>query len=155
MFLEKFTEVQIVANAFVMFAAGFETVASVLALILYELSLKKHIQDRVREEINRKKAEYNGQITYDFLNELHYLDMVIAGVWLNNLISISVLIVGSKHLLKLTWINKLLVSFPVVSIHVLCVVPTFRSHCKFYIIICSWMWIFPKNKLIVLNIFHS
>lgn len=63
-----------------MFAAGFETVATSLSLCLYELSLKKHIQDRVRKEINRKKSEYNGEITYEFFNELPYMDMVIAGM---------------------------------------------------------------------------
>lgn len=79
LFLDKFTEIQIIANAFVMFAAGFETIASTISYCLYELSLKKHIQDKVREEINRKKLSYNGEYTYEFLNELKYMDMVYAG----------------------------------------------------------------------------
>lgn len=78
-FLEKFTETQIVANAFFMFTAGFETVSTTLSLCLHELALKKHIQDKVREEIKLKKIKYNGVINSDFLMDLNYLNMVIAG----------------------------------------------------------------------------
>jgi cytochrome P450 family 6 len=77
--LEKFTESQIVANAFVMFAAGFETVSSALSFCLYELALKTHIQDRVREEFTSKLSKNNGVINNDFLVDLTYLDMVLAG----------------------------------------------------------------------------
>jgi len=79
LFLERLTETQIIANAFGLFAAGFETLSSSLAYCLYELALKKNIQDRVREEINLTKSKHNGVIDHDFLNDLNYLDMVIAG----------------------------------------------------------------------------
>nr|QRY28566.1 cytochrome P450 CYP6CY6 [Sitobion avenae] len=77
---EKFTESQIVANAFIMFAAGFETVSSAVSYCLYELALNKSIQDRVREEIQLKLSKNDGQINHEFLMELHYLDMVIAEI---------------------------------------------------------------------------
>jgi cytochrome P450 family 6 len=77
--LEKFTEVQIIANAFGMFIAGFDTVSSTVCYCLYELSLNKSIQDRVRQEIQLKLSENDGQINNAFLTDLHYLDMVIAG----------------------------------------------------------------------------
>lgn len=70
---------QIVANAFVMFVAGFETVSTAISFCLYELALKKHIQDRVREEINSKISKYEGVVSNDFLTDLNYLDMVISG----------------------------------------------------------------------------
>ncbi|KAL4096784.1 hypothetical protein QTP88_021668 [Uroleucon formosanum] len=75
---EKFTETQIVANAFVMFAAGFETVSSTISYCLYELALNKSFQDRVREEIQLKLSKNDGQINHELLMELHYLDMVLA-----------------------------------------------------------------------------
>ncbi|KAL4096794.1 hypothetical protein QTP88_021678 [Uroleucon formosanum] len=75
---EKFTETQIVANAFVMFTAGFETVSSAVSYCLYELALNKSIQDRVREEIQLKISKNDGQIDHTFLMDLNYLDMVIA-----------------------------------------------------------------------------
>jgi len=62
-----------------MFAAGFETVSTAMSFCLHELALKKHIQDRVREEIQLKKSKNNGVISNDFLIDLHYLDMVLAG----------------------------------------------------------------------------
>lgn len=85
-FLEKFTETQIVANAFLMFAAGFETVSLTIAFCLHELALKKYIQDRAREEIKLKNRKYNGIINKDFLMELNYLDMIIAGNLLHILV---------------------------------------------------------------------
>jgi len=77
--LERFLESQIVANAIVMFGAGFETVSTAISFCLYELSLKKQIQDKVREEINCKLSKNNGLINNDLLIELNYLDMVLAG----------------------------------------------------------------------------
>jgi len=62
-----------------MFAAGFETVSTALSFCLYELALKKHIQEKVRGEIKLKIAKYNGEINNEFLIDLNYLDMVIAG----------------------------------------------------------------------------
>ncbi|KAF0760910.1 putative cytochrome P450 6a13 [Aphis craccivora] len=75
---ERFLESQIIANAFVMFAAGFETVSTAMSFCLYELALKKHIQDRVRQEINLKLSKNNGLINNELLIELNYLDMVLA-----------------------------------------------------------------------------
>uniref|UniRef100_A0A2S2NM21 Putative Cytochrome p450 n=1 Tax=Schizaphis graminum TaxID=13262 RepID=A0A2S2NM21_SCHGA len=75
---EKFTEKQIVANAFVMFAAGFETVSSSLSYCLYELALHKPVQDKVRDEIQSKISKGDGQIDSEFLMDLNYLEMVIA-----------------------------------------------------------------------------
>lgn len=84
MLLERFLESQIIANAFVMFAAGFETVSTAMSFCLYELALKKHIQDRVRQEINLKLSKNNGLINNELLIELNYLDMVLAGNYSNN-----------------------------------------------------------------------
>ncbi|KAL4096785.1 hypothetical protein QTP88_021669 [Uroleucon formosanum] len=75
---KQFSEIQIVANAFIMFAAGFETVSSTISYCLYELALNKSIQDRVREEIQLKMSKNYGQVNHEFLMELHYLDMVLA-----------------------------------------------------------------------------
>lgn len=80
-FLEQFLESQIVANAFAMFAAGFETVSTAMSFCLYELALKKHIQDKVREEIKQKTSKFNGIISNDFLIDLCYLDMILAGYY--------------------------------------------------------------------------
>lgn len=79
MFSVKFEEMDIVANAFILFVIGFETVSMASSFCLYELALKKPIQDRVRAEIISTKVKHNGKINSEFLMNLHYLDMVLAG----------------------------------------------------------------------------
>lgn len=76
---EKFTEMDIVANAYILFIAGFETVSTSMSFCMYELALKKDVQDKVRKEILDVKAKYNGQINSESINELHYMGMVIKG----------------------------------------------------------------------------
>ncbi|VVC35442.1 Hypothetical protein CINCED_3A011882 [Cinara cedri] len=76
---EKLTDTHIISNAFVMFAAGLETLSSSLSFCLYELSLKKHIQDKAREEIKSIMAKNSsGEIHNDSFTELTYLNMIIS-----------------------------------------------------------------------------
>jgi cytochrome P450 family 6 len=42
----------------------------------YELALNQDIQDRLREEINEVLANHNGEMTYESIAEMKYLDMV-------------------------------------------------------------------------------
>jgi len=79
LFAEKFTEMDIVANAYILFIAGFETVSTSMSFCMYELALRKDVQDKVRKEILEVKAKYNGQMNSECLNELHYMGMVIKG----------------------------------------------------------------------------
>ncbi|VVC43861.1 Cytochrome P450, conserved site,Cytochrome P450,Cytochrome P450, E-class, group I [Cinara cedri] len=74
---EKLTETHIVANAFVMFLAGSETVSTALSFCLYEIALKKDIQDKCRDEIKSQLLKKNGVIDNEFLADLNYLDMVL------------------------------------------------------------------------------
>ncbi|KAF0760913.1 putative cytochrome P450 6a13 [Aphis craccivora] len=76
---EKFTEMDIVANAYILFIAGFETVSTSMSFCMYELALRKDVQDKVRKEILEVKSKYNGQMNSECLNELHYMGMVIKG----------------------------------------------------------------------------
>ncbi|XP_017106361.2 probable cytochrome P450 6a14 [Drosophila bipectinata] len=69
---------QMAAQAFVFFIAGFETSSSTMSFCLYELALQQDIQDRVREEINRVLSKGDGEISYDALAEMTYLEQVIA-----------------------------------------------------------------------------
>jgi len=78
-FSDKFMESQIVANAFNMYGAGFETISSAITFSLYEFAMNKHVQDKVRNEINSKIIKYNGEITYEMLMELDYLNMAMSG----------------------------------------------------------------------------
>lgn len=67
----------------------FRFVASTMSFCLYEIAKNADIQQKVHEEIDEVLAKYNGQLTYDAINELKYLDCCIDGM-LINLISHSI-----------------------------------------------------------------
>ncbi|XP_060531630.1 cytochrome P450 6l1-like [Cylas formicarius] len=69
------TEPRLLAQAIQIFAAGFETVNSSLAYTIHELAINPSIQERLREEIKETIAKYNGEITYEAIQEMKYLDM--------------------------------------------------------------------------------
>ncbi|XP_063930135.1 cytochrome P450 6a2-like isoform X2 [Zophobas morio] len=71
------TNEEIAAQSFVFFIAGFETSSTTMTFALYELSKNHEIQDRVRNEINTVLAKYDGKITYEAIQEMKYMDLVI------------------------------------------------------------------------------
>lgn len=66
------------AQAFIFFLAGFETTSTTISFALFEMAQNKEIQQKAREEV-LKLWETNGQINYDSVMEMHYLDTVIFG----------------------------------------------------------------------------
>lgn len=82
---DKWTEIDIIANAVLMFVAGAETVSTLTSFCLYELALNKEVQDRLREEIVTTKAKHGGHLNNDFLNDLRYMNMVLEGIINNNI----------------------------------------------------------------------
>ena len=71
------TDDEMIAQAFVFFIAGYETIATTLSYISYELALNQDIQDKLYEEIKTVQDE-KGTINYETLIKLQYLDSVIA-----------------------------------------------------------------------------
>ncbi|XP_044760428.1 probable cytochrome P450 6a14 [Coccinella septempunctata] len=67
----------IAAQCLIFFAAGYETSSSTIAFCLYELAKAKAIQDKVRAEIKRVIAKNGGQLTYDGLSEMKYLEQCV------------------------------------------------------------------------------
>jgi hypothetical protein len=68
-----------VGQAFQFLAAGFETSGSTMSFALYELALHPEIQTRLRAEIMEVLNKHNGQLTYDGIQEMAYMDMVVSG----------------------------------------------------------------------------
>jgi len=73
------TEEQIAAQAFVFFAAGFETSSTTMSFCLYELALNPPIQEYVQKEIDAVLKKHGNKITYEAIQEMVYLDNTISG----------------------------------------------------------------------------
>ncbi|XP_024876802.1 cytochrome P450 6A1-like, partial [Temnothorax curvispinosus] len=72
----ELTDSLIAAQAFVFFAAGFETSSTTISNALYELALNKKIQDNLREEIDEVYKKHGRDLTYDNIKKMDYLDKV-------------------------------------------------------------------------------
>ncbi|KAM7303985.1 cytochrome P450 3A5 [Ixodes scapularis] len=67
----------LVANLFIFLAAGFETTATSLAFIIHVLAKYPEEQDRILDELNKTFPEKDQELTYDGVQQLKRLDMVI------------------------------------------------------------------------------
>ncbi|KAF2896690.1 hypothetical protein ILUMI_09487 [Ignelater luminosus] len=68
---------ELLAQAFVFFAAGFETSSTTTTFCLYELVQNPEVQEKVREEVNAVLEKYDGNLTYDALMEMTYMEKCI------------------------------------------------------------------------------
>lgn len=73
------TDTLLTSQAFVFFIAGFETSSTTMSNALYELALNQKIQDKLREEIHHEYTKINGDLTYDNVKKMSYLDKVFKG----------------------------------------------------------------------------
>lgn len=78
----ELTDTLITAQAFVFFAAGFETSSTTLSNVMYELAMNHTIQMKLRQEIEEVLELTDGKITYDCLKEMKYLDAVFQGTYI-------------------------------------------------------------------------
>ncbi|XP_039957012.1 cytochrome P450 6g1-like isoform X1 [Bactrocera tryoni] len=65
------------AQAAVFFSAGFETSSSTMTFALYELSKRLDLQERLRNEICEAFVAEQGTMSYETINNLPYLSMVV------------------------------------------------------------------------------
>ncbi|KAH8299851.1 hypothetical protein KR044_006895, partial [Drosophila immigrans] len=69
---------EMTAQAFIFFAAGFDTSASTLGFALFELAKQPLIQQKLRQEIEDILEAKGGEFTYEVMQELRYMELVIA-----------------------------------------------------------------------------
>ncbi|RDD39472.1 Cytochrome P450 3A24 [Trichoplax sp. H2] len=74
---DKLNDKEVVSQALIFLAAGYETTANTLAFATYSLATNPEIQQRVFDEISDKLSE-NDSLDYDSVGDLPYLEMVIA-----------------------------------------------------------------------------
>ncbi|XP_032682974.1 cytochrome P450 9e2-like [Odontomachus brunneus] len=68
----------IVSQAFIFFLAGFDTSSQLMCFIAHELAVNRDIQDRLYEEVEKHFAEGNGEISYELVSKMVYMDMVVS-----------------------------------------------------------------------------
>lgn len=73
------TDDVILAQSLLFFIAGLETTGSVLCFAVYILALHQDIQAKLYEEVSEAIKAKGGDIDYDGINKLEYLEKIIAG----------------------------------------------------------------------------
>lgn len=69
------------AQCFVFFLAGFDTVATAMSFLAYELSVNPDIQQKLYDEIVETERDLNGQsVSYERLQAMKYLDQVVCEI---------------------------------------------------------------------------
>lgn len=70
---------EIAAQTFLFFFAGFETSSQTISFCMYHLAKNPEIQNKVHDEIDRVLEKYKGQISYESISEMDYLECCIDG----------------------------------------------------------------------------
>ncbi|GLH01135.1 Uncharacterized protein GBIM_07344 [Gryllus bimaculatus] len=69
----------LIAQAFTMFTAGFETTSATMSFALYHLAKEQVIQDKLRNILQEVVQNNEGKLSYDALQSVKYLDMIFSG----------------------------------------------------------------------------
>ena len=76
---EGLTLDEVTAQCLLFYIAGFDTSATTLLFALYELAQNEECQLKLKQEIRTMMEKCNGDISYDVLSEMKYLDGVVRG----------------------------------------------------------------------------
>lgn len=74
------------AQAFLFFITGFETASTTMSFALYELALNQQVQDKLHEEIDEEYIKHDGDLIYENIKRMTYLDQVFKGMSSSNYI---------------------------------------------------------------------
>ncbi|KAK7789224.1 hypothetical protein R5R35_007049 [Gryllus longicercus] len=73
----ELTDNLLAAQAFVFFLAGFETSSTTMSFALHELTANPKILERAREEVDRVLDGTGGELSYEAIRKMEYLDNVV------------------------------------------------------------------------------
>ncbi|XP_052870416.1 probable cytochrome P450 6a17 [Anopheles cruzii] len=68
---------EIAAQAFIFFTAGYDTSSTAMTYTLYELALNQAAQEKARACVRETMQKYDGQLTYEALSNMPYLEQCI------------------------------------------------------------------------------
>ncbi|KAF7988575.1 hypothetical protein HCN44_001148 [Aphidius gifuensis] len=67
----------IISQAIVFFTAGFDTTSTVTSFALFELARNSSVQNKLRKKLKDALEETGGQITYELINSLSFLEDIV------------------------------------------------------------------------------
>lgn len=70
---------EMAAQAFIFFGGGFESSSSAMSFCMYELAKHPEIQQKAYEDIINVLQQHNGQITYDSVADMKYVNACLDG----------------------------------------------------------------------------
>ncbi|CAH0561305.1 unnamed protein product [Brassicogethes aeneus] len=68
---------QLAAQAFLFYFGGFDTSSNLVSYAFFELAYNPDVQKKLQAEIKKVFEKYDGDLTYDSLNEMKYMHMAI------------------------------------------------------------------------------
>lgn len=68
----------LIAQAFLFFLGGFESTSTVMCFACHEMGVNPEIQSKLQQEIDTAMKESGGNISYETIHSMKYLDMVIS-----------------------------------------------------------------------------
>ncbi|KAJ2939829.1 hypothetical protein O0L34_g18023 [Tuta absoluta] len=72
------TEDDLIAQAVLFFIAGFETVASSMTFLLYELAVNPDVQEKLVQEIRETEEKYGEKFDFNAVQKMAYMDMAVS-----------------------------------------------------------------------------
>uniref|UniRef100_A0A336LMW6 CSON013237 protein n=1 Tax=Culicoides sonorensis TaxID=179676 RepID=A0A336LMW6_CULSO len=77
----NWSDIEITAQCFLFFVAGFDTTSTTLTFATYEMAVAPDIQDKLYDEVKSVKAALGGNpVTYEAIHKMQYLDAFISEV---------------------------------------------------------------------------
>lgn len=77
--LTELNDDDIAAQVLAFLVVGLDTTSTLLSFASHQLAVHPEIQSRLQEEIDETLHEHGGKFTYEALNSMKYLGMVISG----------------------------------------------------------------------------
>lgn len=75
---KKLSDAEVIAQSIVFLAAGFDTTSTTLSFVCHHLATSPEIQNKVQQEIDNVWPDENQVLSYETVQQLTYLDMVIS-----------------------------------------------------------------------------
>lgn len=70
------------AQVFIFYVAGFESTSSSIAYTIHELARQPEKMRKLQTEIDSVLERHNNQLTYECIQEMHYLDLCLMGTYM-------------------------------------------------------------------------